>query len=421
MSTGLEWGGILSNFVKMLRLLHTSDWHLGHSLYSYDRSDEMHRMFDNIRDACLRLHPDALIIAGDIFDTPSPPAAVQRAFTDFLLELRAELPEMAIVAVAGNHDSASRLEIDSPLWRLQGVHVLGWPPETWSKDDPDCTDTEVETLSEPWRHIVVIPGKGAIAAIPYLPGRNSGAAPREKRILAEALAEMERVAPGLPKVAVGHMAVGKWCDDGRNNPDSIGNLTTLPSSIFSADWDYVALGHIHRRQIVAPNIAYSGSPYPVGFDEAYPHGGIGVTISAPGEVSLEDIDFEPQHSLLTLPSEPLPPAEALDSIAAESAQEGDFIRLNVGIEAELPADLNEQAAARCAAIGARFCTVKYTDLRRRSDDADRATFNDADEFRAALPADICRLFLTEHGSDSESIEQMTRLITEIHNRLNDED
>ena len=111
-----------------MRFIHTSDWHLGHTLKDMDRSAE-HAAFlgwlvERIRDEA----PDALLIAGDIFDRSQPSPAAQRAWYEFLLAAHAARPAMAIVVIAGNHDSGARLDAPAQLLSRFKVHVVGAVP-----------------------------------------------------------------------------------------------------------------------------------------------------------------------------------------------------------------------------------------------------------------------------------------------------
>lgn len=94
-----------------MKILHTADWHLGQSLYGFDRLDEQRRFLGQLCEVVAEERPDAMVVAGDVFDISMPSAAAQRVYAEGLLAIHAAVPEMVIVIVAGNHDSASRLEI----------------------------------------------------------------------------------------------------------------------------------------------------------------------------------------------------------------------------------------------------------------------------------------------------------------------
>ena len=112
-----------------MKIIHTSDWHLGQRLYNYDRTDEEEHFFDQLGAAVGKEQPDALLVSGDVFHTGTPGNDVAKRFTERLLDVQAKCPEMEMVVIAGNHDSYSRLVVDEALWRRCRVHVLGTPAE----------------------------------------------------------------------------------------------------------------------------------------------------------------------------------------------------------------------------------------------------------------------------------------------------
>ena len=138
-----------------MKILHTSDWHMGHTLYGFDRTEEQEAMIDQLEEILKEEKPDALIISGDIYHSSQPSAAVQTFFTKSIMRFHSAVPGMKVVIVSGNHDSASKHEVSKILWETQDVYMVG-------SVDKDY----LENL------IVKIPGKGWIVAIPYQSDRN---------------------------------------------------------------------------------------------------------------------------------------------------------------------------------------------------------------------------------------------------------
>ena len=95
----------------MIRILHTADWHLGQTFFGYDRAEEHKAFLDWLAEEIRQNEIDALVIAGDVFDVSNPSAASQRIYYEFIYRVTAENPKLQIVIVAGNHDSAARLEL----------------------------------------------------------------------------------------------------------------------------------------------------------------------------------------------------------------------------------------------------------------------------------------------------------------------
>ena len=134
-----------------MKILHTGDWHLGHTIYDYERDREQAEMLESVVEIAGREQPDLMLICGDIFDTSQPSAQSQRLWADTLVALRKTAPDMDIVAIAGNHDSPSRLEAyHAPLKQL-GVVILG----------------RIGRNSPPDDFILEYPGKCFVAAVPY--------------------------------------------------------------------------------------------------------------------------------------------------------------------------------------------------------------------------------------------------------------
>ena len=108
-----------------MKIIHTSDWHLGQSFYGMERTEEHLAFLSQLCDTVKVERPDALIISGDIYDSVAPSLTAQRLYNKMMLELHGTLPEMKIVVTAGNHDSSSRLELHSDLWDAFDVKIVG--------------------------------------------------------------------------------------------------------------------------------------------------------------------------------------------------------------------------------------------------------------------------------------------------------
>ena len=108
-----------------MRLIHTSDWHLGQTLHGQDRDYEHAQFLVWLLDQLSLHQPDALLIAGDIFDTVNPPLKAQERLYDFIVRAHEKLPQLDIVMIAGNHDSGGRIELPGPLMRRLNAHAIG--------------------------------------------------------------------------------------------------------------------------------------------------------------------------------------------------------------------------------------------------------------------------------------------------------
>ena len=251
-----------------MRVLHTADWHLGKMLGDLDRSDEHRRFLAWLRDVLAREHVDVLIIAGDIFDTANPPQSAERMYFEFLANVYRET-KCPVVVTGGNHDSPAHLEAPSRVLRTLHVHVTGALPE-------NINDLLVPLPSADHPKLV-------IAAVPFLRDRDlrTGAFGQTADEIREELrsgieAVYQRTAKaceafrnkGAAVLAMGHLTVTGARVSESERVVHVGGLGKVDHKVFPEDFDYVALGHLHRPQTIGSEaIRYSGSPIPLSFSE----------------------------------------------------------------------------------------------------------------------------------------------------------
>lgn len=258
-----------------MRLLHTSDWHIGKTIFGQKRYDEYESFLLWLSDTIQEKKIDVLLVAGDIFDTSTPSNRAQELYYKFLCRT-ASSPCRHVVITAGNHDSPTFLDAPRELLRTLNVHVTG----SVSGDPHD----EIITLKNKNGEVELI-----VCAIPYLRDRdirtveNGETVEDKERKISEgislhyktvcSLAEQKRSQTGkdIPVVCMGHLftAGGKTVNGDGVRELYIGNLAHITASIFPETIDYLALGHLHVPQTVGrrKNMRYSGSPLPVGFSE----------------------------------------------------------------------------------------------------------------------------------------------------------
>ena len=259
-----------------LKLLHTSDWHIGRTLYSRKRYEEFGAFLTWLADTIQQNEIDALLVAGDIFDTSAPSNRAQELYYRFLCRVAASCCRHVVV-VAGNHDSPSFLNAPKELLKALDVHVVG--SSTESPED------EVLVLRNDQDTPELI-----VCAVPYLRDRDIRVAEagesvedKERKLIdgirthyaaVAALAEQKREELGadIPIVGTGHLftAGGQTVDGDGVRELYVGSLAHVTAGIFPACFNYLALGHLHVPQKVngSETIRYSGSPLPMGFGEA---------------------------------------------------------------------------------------------------------------------------------------------------------
>lgn len=248
-----------------MRLLHTGDWHLGRTLEGRSRLPEQVAFIEELTGIVEEEKIDAILIAGDIFDTVNPPAAAEELFYHSLERLSAG-GRRPIVVIAGNHDHPDRLAAAAPLTTKQNIYLLGYP------------DIQGLSIMMPtWEYPL------HVAPMPY------PSEARLKKVLSESLDEeilqqlyQEQVAylwkeqaTRLPSdgvhVAMGHLFVAGGEESDSERPIQIGGAYTVGASHLPSQVEYVALGHLHRPQQLhqAPVLTrYSGSPLAYSFSEA---------------------------------------------------------------------------------------------------------------------------------------------------------
>jgi exonuclease SbcD len=294
-----------------MRLLHTSDWHLGHTLKEVTRDYEHAAFLAWLLDTCAREAPDVLVITGDVFDSATPPASAERMWFEFLAAARRARPAMDIVAIAGNHDSPARLGAASAVLRELGVHVIGGLPRSECGLDLDR---------------ILIPvggGRGLVAAVPFLRPIDVPvdvvdplaaiygevmAAARQQRRADQAL------------IVLGHLYVtGAEPSQLSERRVSIGGQESASLRLFPDDIDYVALGHMHRAQRVGRDtIRYAGAPIALSLDEAsYRHQVVVVDFAAGRVAELRAVEVPQVVEIVRVPARGAAPlAEILDQLAA---------------------------------------------------------------------------------------------------------
>ena len=343
----------------MLKIIHTSDWHLGQNFYGYDRSEEQRDFLRQLADIAREHKPDALLVSGDIFHTAAPSNSAVNLYVEEMLNIHKACETMSIIVIAGNHDSASRLDCDKRLWELAGVTVIG----SLARNEEGSADLD--------RHIIRVRDKdnevdkGIIAAVPFaypssFPKTDAEGANRQEAYFDALLHRVEEQNTSqLPVVLMAHLAV--------NNSDFTGHdrnmkMECVEISSLGEGYDYAALGHIHRPQDVSERARYCGTPIPVSFDEQCEHSVSIVVIDRHNDLPrIETKRIKNLRPLHTIPAnEPVELDAALDEVAISKDIARAYIRLNVLVEQFLPNGAQERAANAVSAQLGRFCEIKKT-------------------------------------------------------------
>ncbi|MER7798171.1 exonuclease SbcCD subunit D [Microbacterium sp. NPDC096154] len=272
-----------------MRILHTSDWHIGRSFHGHSTLEALRGVLGALTEQVREHDVDVVVIAGDVFDSATPAAACYTLLTDVLREISATGAQ--IVLTSGNHDNAARLGFMAPLLR-DGIHVV---------TDPASVGTPVTLQDEHGPvHVYGIPYLEPIIVRGVWPGAELRT---QEQAIAHAMALIgsDRTRRGGRSIVVSHcFAAGVEPSQGVEREIRQGSLDVVPLSAFDGP-DYVALGHIHGRNQLAPNVRYCGAPLHYSFsEENKPRGSWLVDLGADGLAGVEWLELPVPRTLVTL-------------------------------------------------------------------------------------------------------------------------
>ena len=368
-----------------MKILHTSDWHLGHTLYNYDRTEEQMAMLLQMVNIVREQKPDVFLLCGDVYHTPQPSAAVQTMFTNALVEIHDANPDMTIIITAGNHDSGTKHDIFRTPWKTLKVYTVG------SVDANRKEDLVIE-----------IPGKGYVIAVPYANERNM-----PKGLFQELLdIANEKNVDNLPVVMMAHTTI-RGCDfSGHENGTeyAVGGIDSYDLDEMGTGYDYLALGHIHHGQFIHSgkhNVRYCGTPIPVSFDENYKHSVSIVEITEHGEKpTVVEIDIAPHRPLVTLPTEGVATWEDAKELLENYPNDIEaYIRLNVEVDDFLPVEAHAEALMICEDKKCRFCVINSQRLKKNRKEAKVMSVQ---EFKTEEPIGIAERYAEDLGIEFDN-------------------
>ena len=306
----------------MIRILHTADWHLGQTFFGYDRVEEHTHFLQWLVRELKENKIDVLLIAGDIFDVSNPSAASQHMFYRFIRQVTEENPKLQLVVVAGNHDSAARLEAPLPLLQEMRTEIRGIVRRHEGEIDYDHLIVELKNSEGEVEALCL--------AVPFLRQGDYPVVTTDGNPYAEGVKELyarlqeralQRRKDGQALVAVGHLqATGsEIAERDFSERTIIGGLECVSPDAFTEQIAYTALGHIHKSQRVSgrENVRYAGSPLPMSFAEReYHHGVVIVTLAEGWAVEIEKREYIPLVGLLSVPrGKAATPEEVLEELA----------------------------------------------------------------------------------------------------------
>jgi DNA repair protein SbcD/Mre11 len=286
-----------------MKIIHTSDWHIGHKLYGNDRTDE-HRLFLNwLVHTIKNENVDVLLVCGDIFDVAYPANQALRTYYEFLKEMVAT-PCRHIIITGGNHDSIGTLEAPREILKVLNVTVIGGAPENSEEQIIELSNRDGQT-------------EAVVCAVPFLRDKDirtpvAGETSTQRiRATKQGIVDYyhnlaTKVAPfnetGVPLIATGHLYMqGSQLSDSERDVQ-LGNQAGVEAAKFPKTFDYYALGHIHRAQTISqnPDVVYSGSPIALSFSEQHNKKSVRLIQIAGNRLSHELIAIPPFRQLKSI-------------------------------------------------------------------------------------------------------------------------
>jgi len=390
-----------------MRILHTSDWHIGHRLYERSRIEE-HRQFLNwLLDIIKEEKIDALLVSGDIFDSSLPSAESIDFYYQFLFRLYSETDAAAVI-ISGNHDSATRLSAPRKFLEMVRIHIVG-------------------KISDNFDECIITLGKQnsavAIVAVPYLSeGEILSHISFESQIdrairYREALKSLymqcvSKISKDLPKILMGHFFVhgGEASDSER--AVQIGGSMPISAGDLPENIDYFALGHLHRPQQIKGReypIIYSGSPLPMTFKEAtYDKKLYILDLQKSHEASSESITIPVFKELCRVSGN-------FNEIMAEARSDSRDWK-DKYIEVQLKLDIPITGASDSirnafAERGGEVLVVAQSPIRSNDNEIS------AEEITAKSPEDIFKAFYKNKYGDDEQRQELEELTTTFKDLL----
>ena len=422
-----------------MKIIATSDWHLGNLFHGNDRLPEHKHFMNWLLTQIDEQKPDALLIAGDIFDNGNPSANAQSAFYDFLADATQQYPDMQIVITAGNHDSANRLEAPRALLTRHKVEIRGNIRIDWENGDDgerrrivNYDDLIIPIRNKEGEEIIVL-------AVPYLRSdivQSQNYSEGVNGFIRELTQRARELYPDGILLMMAHMyATG--ADIAKNDASEkivIGGQEEVNMDGWSNHPDYLTCGHIHKRQRIWNTdwARYSGSILPMSFAEKdYTHGVDLVTFEG-RKASVNQLVYTPQHRLRILPEgdeelfpkklEKLIETELQDRTDGKLNEHFDYVVLKVKMDSVSNDEISslEELVNRKNAV---LCKIqKVMPLSDLPTTADNTQLQSIDDILNRDPMDTLReafYIINKTDMNEEQESMLKELLASIKNEEND--
>ncbi|MBQ2499593.1 MAG: exonuclease subunit SbcD [Bacteroidales bacterium] len=395
-----------------MKVLHTSDWHIGQIFHNYSREEEHKYFFEQLKSIIINDKPDVVVVSGDVFHTATPTIVSQRLYYNFIVDLSRLDHDLQIVITSGNHDSPSRLEAPRPLWEAFNVSVVGMLDYQTVTDDFglnfDASKIEIPITK---KGMII----GWVLAVPYINGNAN-----IYDLLLNHLKNRPEYSDNQSIVAMGHLAV-KSADITGHSPDIIGKLETLDIQDFKdvKGIDYWAFGHIHYPQAIKgiENMRYAGSPFPISFNENYEHS----VVSANIEDGMTKTTVIPLKTLIPIVDFPAKPMGYDDALPFETVMMqlieilGQKAYVRVHVQTDKPLTQAETAAMIQAFDGqeAMFCGIQSY-FPEKAEGNELQSVKTLNELKSISPFELgCSVYQKKNGCEMpDELKEMFKKVCE---------
>lgn len=400
-----------------MKIIHTADWHLGNTFHRHGREAEHQHFLEWLLATLHSEQPDALVVAGDVFDSSNPPAWAVRQLYSFFNRATAEIEGLQIIMIAGNHDGGARLEAPAELLSQHRINMRG----IVQRDENGRIDFSHYVI--PLHSRTEDRVEALCLAIPFLrtsdyPEGYTAAEGIKSFVKGARQAAARSRYAGVPLVAVAHFyATGaEVCENEHSERLVIGGQDCVDIDSLGEGLSYVALGHIHKAQRVSGHeeIRYAGSPIALSFSEKnYKRSVMRVEINADGTTNLTPIEYEPLRPLVSIPATgSLLPEQVLDAVkklpvAAEN-DNGDawpYVELRIQIDEPNPALLND-VLDFLSDKAVHYCRIVRVSRKAVADDDDAP--QSLESLQHLAPIDLAKkVFHQRYNADMpESMEKL---------------
>lgn len=381
-----------------MRFFHLSDLHIGLKLMNYDLYDEQRDILNKITTLAAEKKPDAVVIAGDIYDKSIPSAEAVELFDDFVTGLSAELPNLHIMMISGNHDSAQRVDCFRRVLEKQNIHMIGMPPV--KQED----NIEKVVLKDAYGNVnfYLLPFVKP-SAVKQITGVGADGNNLSYNDALHYLLEREKTDDNERNVIVSHqfyLPKGKKADEIERMDSeirSVGNIDEVCADVLEK-FDYAALGHIHKpMRVGSDTIRYCGTPIACSVSEAGQQKGIiMVDMQEKGTLTTSVLPLKPLHEVRIIKG-------SIDEILVMSCE--DFVTVILTDNTPLvQSDIYDKL---------RYAFPRLLEIRRECDDRAEYGYAPAEE-EILNPFELCCSFLpgTVDEEDKKIIKDILNMLSE---------